>query len=68
LSPASLVRVLAAFAGAQAIANLLPAPAGLGTVMASLAVAGAYVGILILVRELDADDLRQARDVVRRRA
>jgi stage V sporulation protein B len=68
LSPKSVLRVVIGLAGALVVAWRLPTPSGIFTLGASLLVASAYVAVLVALRELDADDFRQLRRVISRRA
>jgi stage V sporulation protein B len=61
LSLASALRVGCALGAALAVAALLPRTTGLRTLLASAAVAGSYVLVLIALRELGARDWQQLR-------
>jgi hypothetical protein len=62
-----LLRVLAALGGAFLAARLLPTPSGVLTLVASLGVAGVYVSILLLLKELNGNDWSYVRRVMSRK-
>lgn len=68
LAPASLVRVLAAMGGAYLLAQLLPTPRGIFTLLVSVALAATYLLILLALREIDKEDWRRARRIIGKRA
>ncbi|HEU4580111.1 MAG TPA: lipid II flippase MurJ [Polyangiaceae bacterium] len=63
----SVLRVLAALAGAVAVARVLPAGRPLLTPALALLVGGSYLLVLILLRELGAADWSALRGIVARR-
>jgi stage V sporulation protein B len=66
LAPATALRAGGAFCGALLVARLLPAVHGLGTLLASAAVAACYLSLLVVLREVGARDWGQLRRIAGR--
>jgi stage V sporulation protein B len=66
LNPVTALRVGCALGGALVVARLLPEVHGLRTLLASGAVAAAYLGILLALRELGAKDWGYLRRIAGR--
>ena len=65
--PLALVRVLLAIAGATVVGRFLPHAGKIFTPVYALVVAGIYVVILLVTRELGAQDLNTVRAVISKR-
>lgn len=67
VEPLTLVRVVGALAAVVVLAHQLPPPGKLMTLVYAACLPIAYIGILLVTRELGPDDLELAKTVLRRR-